>query len=640
MAVTAKGKRWEILHSLWIGWTFTLGFFNWIAFLYIGIRANQRKWLLWGAFYSIPFVFAMFTPGRITWLWNVIVALTIMFGVAGIIHAFRIRGEYLLRLEALQGDKSKRETITERQVSPEQGASTTQQPENYSGLAGRPSGNTSATKNGFALTYEDLFKVCAKYEGDGYYVGDAIGQKRWANAQTHLRIPDTERIVALIDTSVLKSGKIGVAVAEGGIYWRNDWTAPTKTYRTSLPWAEFASVPIVFKDKPANIVELGKGSVFFVTENDIKKEDLAELLSEVQSLARTRAEEAQGPATTGQSTQTPAGVGSSGPHGDQERTTKSPPIDSTPRTSTSKPTLASAERSRQVLGSGADIGAVSPPILSADELEYQISSSHPFPLAFGFRSLASVVDVRDLYREQLRIAENKLAFLASVSLALLREEHHREANVELGEYWRSGISPGDWKEIVARCSKVFAAYDDPLAQAISKLNIRSEKKGFGADVIALIRAKNDYKHDRGPVVLEDIATASREVQDRLRRCMGALAFFAEYPMRQVLDFDVDRSGDEFSLKCLRYMGDHPSFPQEELVFHKGLRKGDLYLDLGNQDWVPLYPFILPMTCSHCKARETYFIDIWDQRRDTALMKSFERGHTMSNSGVSQALASW
>ena len=56
LSVISKGKRWEILHSLWIGWTFTLGFFNWIAFLYIGLRAKQWKWVLWGLLYAMPFI--------------------------------------------------------------------------------------------------------------------------------------------------------------------------------------------------------------------------------------------------------------------------------------------------------------------------------------------------------------------------------------------------------------------------------------------------------------------------------------------------------------------------------------------------------------------------------------------------------
>jgi len=122
--------------------------------------------------------------------------------------------------------------------------------------------------------------------------------------------------------------------------------------------------------------------------------------------------------------------------------------------------------------------------------------------------------------------------------------------------------------------------------------------------------------------------------------MEKLAFFGDYPIRQVENFNVSRSGDEFFLKCLRYMGDHPSFPQEEVVFHRGLPRGDLFLELDHQTWVPLYPFIVTMTCSHCKARETYFIDLWDPRRGTARMKSFERGHTMNNVGVSEPLAKW
>ena len=53
------------------------------------------------------------------------------------------------------------------------------------------------------------------------------------------------------------------------------------------------------------------------------------------------------------------------------------------------------------------------------------------------------------------------------------------------------------------CSKVFADYEDnPLALAIKRLNIQSEKKVFGLDILELIKAKNDYKHDRGPTVLK------------------------------------------------------------------------------------------------------------------------------------------
>ncbi len=475
MSVTSKGRRWEILHSLWIGWTFTLGFFNWVAFFYIGLRTRHPKWIFWGLFYSIPFVLMMayIAPTRSgdTWLGNLTIFLQLVQAVASPLHAFWIRNEYLLRLE--------------------------------------------------------------------------VSQKRKAEQEVELR----RRLHTDVE-GAMATAELDPATSEGAeqIAPRRDVEVKT----TASPGLVQPSPPV--RPEPSSTA-----------------------------------------------------------------------IGTTPERVKAAPPAAAVD--------------VSPNVHSGDQLEYRIGSSYPFPIAFGFRSLMSVVDHRDLYRDQLRIAENILAFLASVSLALLREEDR--SRIDPGKYWRSGISPGDWREIVALCSKAFAGYEDnPLAQAIKKLNIQSEKKGFGLDVIELIRAKNDYKHDRGPTVPEDIVRASDEAQERLKRCMEALGFFTGYPIRQVEDFNVSRGGDEFFLKCLRYTGDHPSFPQEEVIFHKGLPRGDLYLDLGHGDWVPLYPFIVAMTCSHCRARETYFIDMWEQRRGVARMKSFERGHTMSNQGVSEALSEW
>jgi len=102
--ITGRGLRWERLHSIWILWTFTLAFFNWIAFLYVGIRVRRLAWVAWGAFYSTVFIFAMLTVDANPRLFDLIgVPLTLLFGVAGIVHAFRIRPEYLKLLAAQQG---------------------------------------------------------------------------------------------------------------------------------------------------------------------------------------------------------------------------------------------------------------------------------------------------------------------------------------------------------------------------------------------------------------------------------------------------------------------------------------------------------------------------------------------------------
>ncbi len=257
-------------------------------------------------------------------------------------------------------------------------------------------------------------------------------------------------------------------------------------------------------------MEFGKGNLFWVQKHVIEKEDLSNLLSEVQSLARNQIEKHRDGAALGQNSQTSVEEARPIVHPEQEKQTRP---NRNVRTAPPSPEIESAGAAtsrRQPIRSSTSAESDMPQILSGDELEYQISSSYPFPIAFGFRSLMSIVDYRDLYREQLRIAENILAFLASVSLTLLQEPDRQKADINLEEYWRSGISPGDWKDIVGRCSKVFSTYENnPLTIGFSSLNIRSEKKGFGHDVAKLIQAKNDYKHDRGPTVLEDIAEASQ-----------------------------------------------------------------------------------------------------------------------------------
>jgi hypothetical protein len=277
-------------------------------------------------------------------------------------------------------------------------------------------------------------------------------------------------------------------------------------------------------------------------------------------------------------------------------------------------------------------------VQSAGRLDFQIANFYPFPIAYSFRLLASIVNPAELYKEQLRVAENLLAFLALVSLSLLQKKDLAEAGINLRDYWQGGISPGDWKAITARSSKIFATYKDvPLAAAIQRLNIGSEKKGFGVTAKFLVEALNNFKHHRGPAVEEDYVRASKEVEAALIDAMEKIAFFTEYPIRQVQDINARRRSEKVDLRCLRYTGDHPGLPQEQVVFDRPLTKGDLFIDLGRNNWVLLYPFITSMNCTTCKTRETYLIDKWDESRGIAYVKSFERGHSESKKDIAEAL---
>jgi len=231
-----------------------------------------------------------------------------------------------------------------------------------------------------------------------------------------------------------------------------------------------------------------------------------------------------------------------------------------------------------------------------------------------------------------------LAFLGSTSLAILNPQDYERAQIDLRVPWQGGISFGAWKLIVQRSAKVFRSYENhPLATAIRKLEVGSETRGFGSDIAALITARNDFHHGRGPTMEGEVVDASNEAQERLQRCMEALAFFTQYPIRLIQDFDIDRRNSEFILKCLRLVGDGPGFPQEKVRFPRAHPRGDLLLDLGDQNWVQLYPFVVASNCPHCRYRETYFVDRWNDRKGTTLMKSFKRGHTEERSDISDTL---
>jgi DNA uptake protein ComE-like DNA-binding protein len=104
MSTTSKGTFWKIRKSWWILFTFTI-MFNWVAFFIIGSKVKYKKWKMYGALYAIPFILVMAIVDRYEtndWQWD-IVGLSLLGGwIASMIHAFRIRKEYLYRLEAIE----------------------------------------------------------------------------------------------------------------------------------------------------------------------------------------------------------------------------------------------------------------------------------------------------------------------------------------------------------------------------------------------------------------------------------------------------------------------------------------------------------------------------------------------------------
>ena len=113
--------RGNIIHSWWIILTFTL-FFNWIAFFYVGITAKHRKWIYYGIIYSIPFILLCLSENMPDGpLIDLIMSSLFILWIISIVHAFKIRKEYLMRREYVQNSGKNGEEELRRKIEREYG---------------------------------------------------------------------------------------------------------------------------------------------------------------------------------------------------------------------------------------------------------------------------------------------------------------------------------------------------------------------------------------------------------------------------------------------------------------------------------------------------------------------------------------
>jgi hypothetical protein len=83
---------WGWRHSLWVAWTFNPGLVNWVAFLYIGVRAQRTLWLVWSLVYLLPLLLTISAIG--TEFLGLAIAVQLLVAVISIGHALWVRPQY------------------------------------------------------------------------------------------------------------------------------------------------------------------------------------------------------------------------------------------------------------------------------------------------------------------------------------------------------------------------------------------------------------------------------------------------------------------------------------------------------------------------------------------------------------------
>lgn len=216
----------------------------------------------------------------------------------------------------------------------------------------------------------------------------------------------------------------------------------------------------------------------------------------------------------------------------------------------------------------------------AETLDFQVRNFYPFPLAYTYRMLAGRTILQDLYRYQLQVAEDTLALLASLALALLSEEDRGKIQPKTGvtpekplqSYLQRGITFGDWFSLFSQSGRILRSYNgnqlaDNLGDLLGK---KRDNRRFGQRYEELISDRNRYAHGRGPTTEEEYQQATERVSSTLDSVIQDLGFLAEYPIRLVHSVTAIRGTTRVRLETLSYMGDHPALQQEQMTYPQAL----------------------------------------------------------------------
>jgi hypothetical protein len=255
--------------------------------------------------------------------------------------------------------------------------------------------------------------------------------------------------------------------------------------------------------------------------------------------------------------------------------------------------------------------------------------------------LGGIFDQAILYKEELRFAENLIAFVASTTLALVDESKCGMDQLNLASAFRGGISPGTWRELATKGAFLLA---EPRAGRLSNALRSLWKHGnretqFYANVRQLIETKNKFKHDQVALLSkQDYHDGCVRLAEILKSCMQDLEGFVQFSIILITDLDVDRRTGLSILDILSCMGDHPALRQSKVKYSKSLPKNILFIEVEDGRYESLYPFITVQHCPECRFREFYFIDRWDGEHAT--LKSFERGHQEKSAAIGNDLTSY
>jgi hypothetical protein len=133
---------------------------------------------------------------------------------------------------------------------------------------------------------DDLRHLCLRYRMKGLKV-NRIPKEKLANAYSNFPIPESEKIIAFLDTTALKSYKTGIALGLRGVYFRNEYPLKSEIKMPFISWDDFKK-DIKIKAKGENDIRIGRGNLFYVGCSKMERDDIINLFDNLKRLFKRK----------------------------------------------------------------------------------------------------------------------------------------------------------------------------------------------------------------------------------------------------------------------------------------------------------------------------------------------------------------
>lgn len=276
---------------------------------------------------------------------------------------------------------------------------------------------------------------------------------------------------------------------------------------------------------------------------------------------------------------------------------------------------------------------------SIETIEGQVRNQFPYPVSLRWRvaesQLSAGVD-RDAYTSLLDAAEQMLAYVASIGLAVAHAAGLRLAAVDaIRKKLDSSQGPalGDWVAVIDELGgKKFKSVGEHLGTNDFQNFCRDET--LRASVRWLSDRRNDEAHNRRADTV-DLPARCQEARSHLLVLLSGAGFLIDLPLLLVTATQWDSLEGHGTIFFRRLAGDHSVVGVEQMtVSDPTIEAGSLYVRDSRQQLHLLRPFLVAQECPICRSLSIFHID--KASRGEVTLKSLENGHTLHKRELARA----